>query len=66
MKSEMKKEFLRKKLVVNFHFRRHVVLFPQALGSNIDREELGMILLRGREVEWSEVGSGVVQDYFTA
>lgn len=27
--------------------------FPRLLGSNIDREELGMILLRGREVEWS-------------
>lgn len=64
MKSEMKKEFLRKKLVVNFHFRRHVVLFPQALGSNIDREELGMIFSEGGK--WSEVGSGVVQDYFTA
>lgn len=51
MKSEMKKEVLRKKLIVTFHFRRHVVLFPQALGSNIDRDELGMILLRGREVE---------------
>ena len=49
MKSE--KEVLQKKLIVTFHFRRHVVLFPQALGSNIDREELGMILLRGREVE---------------
>lgn len=51
MKSEMKKEVLRKKLIVTFHFRRHVVLFPQALSSNIDREELGMVLLRGREVE---------------
>lgn len=53
MKSEMKKEVLRKKLIVTFHFRRHVVLFPQALSSNIDREELGMVLLRGREVELS-------------
>lgn len=51
MKSEMKKEVLRKKLIVTFHFRRHVVLLPQALSSNIDREELGMVLLRGREVE---------------